>query len=70
MLETLPMWSDVQPQLQPHHQLHEDIETREPPGRESPEQWRFFQPGFRRPYVVPGPTPYMLSMLCVTPDRR
>src|SRR5664279_3070003 len=52
MLETLPMWSDVQPQLQPHHQLHEDIETREPPGRESPEQWRSFQPGFRRPYCT------------------
>ena len=48
MLETLPMWSNVQPQLQPHPLLQEDIETRKHPESESPNgefRWSASTPG-------------------------
>jgi hypothetical protein len=68
MLETLPMWSNVQPQLQPHPRCmimklgnHLEGSRRTIGG--------FSNLVFGRPNLVPGTTPNMFFMLSVTPTN-
>ena len=70
MLETLSMWSNVQPQLQPHPLSNEDIETQEPPGTESPRIGVFSNLVFGGRMLYAGTTPNMFFMLSVTSDQR
>ncbi len=70
MLETLPMWSNVQPQLQPHprcmkiSKLGNHLEG----SRRSIGVFPILV--FGRPHVVPGTTPNMFFMLSATSDQR
>jgi hypothetical protein len=51
-------------------QLLEVIETRERLESEPLERWGFFQPGVRRPYVVPAQLPSMFFVLSMTSGQR
>ena len=68
MLETLSMWTNVQPQLQPHPFRMKISKLRKHLER-SAEGWRFSKLVFGG-RIVPGTTPNMFFMLSVTSDQR